>query len=74
MKDILLEEQQDKKVEIEKEGGQRSGSFNIVAPIDTEQLVQLDVAPIDTETEQEVVEASHAFQSRDGSALEKPEQ
>lgn len=61
MKDILLEEQQDKKPEIEKEGGQRSGSFNIVAPIDTEQ-------------EQEVVEASHAFQSRDGSALEKPEQ
>lgn len=68
MKDILLEEQQDKKPEIEKEGGQRSGSFNIVAPIDNEQVVQFD------EGEQEVVEASHAFQSRDGSALEKPEQ
>jgi hypothetical protein len=31
MKAVLIEEQQEKKLEIEKEGGQRSsGSFNIV--------------------------------------------
>jgi len=51
MKAVLMEEHQEKKLDINNEGGQKSGaSFNIIAPI------------------------SEAFQSGQGSALEKPEE